>query len=84
MKEFVVDTRELEPPGPMQMVLSELQAVIKGESFLHQIHRMEPTGVINRLPSMGMDYYIANREDGFHIYYFYKEDREKVLGQIDV
>ncbi len=84
MKEFFVDTRDLEPPGPMQVVLSELQSVIKGESFLHQLHRMEPTGVINRLSSMGMDYYLKNSKDGYHIYYFYKDDREAVLKEIDV
>ncbi|NPA81052.1 MAG: hypothetical protein GXO31_00390 [Epsilonproteobacteria bacterium] len=84
MKEFVIDTREFDPPAPMQMAISELQNIIPGESFLHQIHRMEPTGVINRLSSMGMDFYMKREGDDYHIYYFYKEDRDKVLKEIDV
>ena len=84
MREIVVDTRELEPPAPMQMVLSELQSMLPGESFVHQIHRLEPTMLINRLAPMGIEYILKKAGGDYHIYYFYPEDRAKVEGLIDV
>ncbi|MRI83439.1 MAG: hypothetical protein C6I00_03375 [Nitratiruptor sp.] len=84
MREIVVDTRDLEPPGPMQMVLSELQSMLPGESFIHQIHRMEPTMLINRLAPMGIEYIIKRDGSTYHIYYFYPEDRSHVEERIDV
>jgi len=84
LREIVVDTRELEAPGPMQMVLSELQSMLAGESFIHQIHRMEPTMLINRLKPMGIEYILRKEGTVYHIYYFYPEDRRQVEEQIDV
>jgi formate-dependent phosphoribosylglycinamide formyltransferase (GAR transformylase) len=84
MREILIDTREFEPPAPMQMVLSELQNMIANESFIHQIHRLEPNMVINRIKPMGIDYIIKKEKDIFHIYYFYPQDRQKILEQIDV
>ncbi len=84
MREIVVDTRELEPPAPMQMVLSELQSMLPGESFIHQIHRMEPTMLLNRLKPMGIEYILTKKSEEYHIYYFYPEDRAKVEELIDV
>ncbi len=84
MREIVVDTTEFEAPAPMQMVLSELQSMLPGESFLHQIHRLEPINVFNRIKPMGVEY--LTKKDGkiYHIYYFYPQDKEKVMEQIDV
>ena len=79
MREIVVDTRDLEPPAPMQLVLSELQSMLPGESFVHQIHRLEPTMLFNRLKPMGIEYEMNKVGSDYHIYYFYPEDREKVL-----
>ncbi len=84
MREIVIDTRDLEAPGPMQMVISELQSVLPGESYLHQIHRMEPIQVLNRLSSMGFEAVVKKKGDTYHIYYFYAEDRDKVEELIDV
>lgn len=84
MKELIVDTREFEPPAPMQMVLSELQSVIPGESYLHQIHRLEPQMLFNRLKPMGIEYIVIKKEPDYHIYYFYPQDRQKVQELIDV
>ena len=84
MREIVVDTREFEAPAPMQMVLSELQSVLPGESFLHQIHRLEPVNVFNRIKPMGIEYLIKKEDKTYHIYYFYPQDKEKVMEQIDV
>ncbi|BCD60727.1 MULTISPECIES: DUF2249 domain-containing protein [unclassified Nitratiruptor] len=84
MREIVLDTREFEPPAPMQMVLSELQTVLPGESFLHQIHRLEPQMVFNRIKPMGIEYIVKKRDSDYHIYYFYPEDKAKVVELIDV
>jgi len=84
MREITIDTRDYEPPAPMQMVLSELQSIIEGESFLHQIHRLEPQMLFNRLKPMGIDYIVKKRGDEYHIFYFYPSDRPKVEEQIDV
>jgi len=84
MREIVVDTREFEPPAPMQMVLSELQSMLPGESFIHQIHRIEPVNLFNRLKPMGIEYIVKKVGEDYHIYYFYPEDKNSVLEQIDV
>ncbi len=84
MREIVVDTSELEPPAPMQMVLSELQSVLPGESYLHQIHRLEPTMVLSRLKPMGLEAIVKKEQDKYHIYYFYTQDRPKIEELLDV
>ncbi len=84
MREIVVDTSELEPPAPMQMVLNELQSVLLGESYLHQIHRLEPTMVLSRLKPMGLDAIVKKEQDKYHIYYFYTEDRPKIEELLNV
>ena len=84
MREIVVDTRDLEPPAPMQLVLSELQSMLPGSSFIHQIHRIEPVNLYNRLKPMGIEYIATKRGDDYHIYYFFPEDKEKVMELIDV
>ena len=84
MREIVVDTRELEPPAPMQLMLSELQSMLPGMSFIHQIHRIEPVNLYNRLKPMGIEYIATKMGDDYHIYYFFPEDKEKVMELIDV
>jgi len=84
MREITIDTSDLEPPAPMQMVLSELQSVLPGESYLHQIHRLEPTMVLSRLRPMGLDAIIQKEGERYHIYYFYAEDRAKIEELLDV
>lgn len=82
MREIVVDTRDLEPPAPMQLVLSQLQSMLPGESFVHQIHRMEPVMLFNRLKPMGIEYEIKKEAQDYHIYYFYPQDRQKVMDYV--
>ena len=84
MEEIVVDTREFEPPAPMQMVLSELQSMLPGMRYIHQIHRIEPVNLFNRLRPMGIEYHVVKKGTEYHIYYFYPEDRDKVMESIDV
>ncbi len=84
MREIVVDTSELDPPAPMQMVLSELQSVLPGESYLHQIHRLEPTMVLSRLKPMGLEAIVKKEQDKYHIYYFYAQDRPKIEELLNV
>jgi len=84
MKEIFLDTTQLEPPAPMQLVLSELQTIIPSQSYLHQVHRLEPLMVLNRLDAMGIEYLIKKEGKLYHIYYFYPQDREKVKRLIDV
>ncbi|NPA04009.1 MAG: hypothetical protein GXO61_04025 [Epsilonproteobacteria bacterium] len=79
MEEIVIDTSELEPPAPMQLVLSQLQSMIPNYSFVHQIHRLEPVMVFNRVKPMGIEYLVKKEGDLYHIYYFYPQDREEVL-----
>ncbi len=78
MREILIDTRELEAPAPMQMVLSHLQSVWEGESYIHQIHRMVPEMLLNRLKGMDYDHIIKKEGDEYHIYIFFKKDRNKI------
>ena len=82
MEEIIVDTKDLEAPAPMQLVLSELQNVIEGQNFIHQIHRMIPEVLLNRLKTMGYEYIIKEKSDEYHIYIFFPNDKEKVLEKI--
>ncbi|BCD67625.1 DUF2249 domain-containing protein [Nitratiruptor sp. YY09-18] len=84
MREIVVDTRDFEPPAPMQMVLSELQSMLEGESFIHQIHRIEPINLFNRLKPMGIAYHVKKEGDIYHIYYFYPQDEKRVMEIVGV
>ena len=83
MEEILVDTKDLEAPAPMQLVLSALQNVIEKESYIHQIHRISPDVLLNRLTTMGYEYIIKKDEELYHIYIFFPGDREKVLEKID-
>ncbi|HIE34856.1 MAG TPA: hypothetical protein EYP79_01495 [Campylobacterales bacterium] len=78
MKEILIDTREFEAPAPMQMALSALQSVIKNESYLHQIHRLVPQMLLNKIKGLEYDYIVKEDRENYHIYIFYKDDKEKV------
>ena len=78
MEEIVVDTREFEAPAPMQLVLSALQNIQQGKSYIHQIHRMVPDLLINKIKSIGYEYLIKEDGEDYHIYIFFKNDKEKV------
>ncbi len=78
MREIFLDTREFEPPAPMQMVLSELQNMIEGQTYIHQLHRLEPTMLFNRIKPMGIEYIVKKEGDDYHIYYFYPGDKDMV------
>ncbi|WP_281950289.1 hypothetical protein [Nitrosophilus kaiyonis] len=83
MEEILVDTKDLEAPAPMQLVLSALQNVIEGQSYIHQIHRMSPDILLNKLSNMGYEYIIKKDKDEYHIYIFFPKDKQKVLEKID-
>ncbi|WP_187647842.1 hypothetical protein [Nitrosophilus labii] len=78
MTEILVDTREFEAPAPMQMVLSALQSVLEGESYIHQIHRMVPQMLLNKIKGMEYDYIVKKDGEDYHIYIFFKNDRNKI------
>ena len=82
MEEILVDTREYEAPAPMQLVLSALQTMLENQSYIHQIHRMVPENLLNRLKALGYEYYIIEDEKDYHIYIFFPSDKEKVLEKI--
>ena len=84
MEELVLDTRDLEPPAPMQLVLSELQSMLPGIRYIHQIHRIEPVMLFNRLQGMGIEYIVKKDGSDYHIYYFHAKDKERVMELIDV
>jgi len=83
MEEIVVDTREFEAPAPMQLVMSALQNIQEGKSYIHQIHRMVPELLINKIKAIGYDYIIKEDNKDYHIYIFFKKDKEKVLELIN-
>jgi len=78
MEEILVDTRDYEAPAPMQLVLSALQNIIEGNSYIHQIHRMVPELLINKIKSIGYEYIIKEDGEDYHIYIFFPKDKEKI------
>ena len=82
MEEILVDTKDLEAPAPMQLILSALQNVIEGKSYIHQIHRINPEILLNRLSSMGYEYFIKKDKNNYHIFIFFPNDKKKVLENI--
>ena len=82
MEEIIVDTKDLEAPAPMQLVLSALQTMFEGERYIHQIHRMKPEHLLNKLKTMGYEYVVKELNNEYHIYIFFPNDKEKVLEKI--
>ncbi len=62
-KVITVDCRELEPPEPMVRVLEAVESMADGEAVL-MLHRQKPCLLLPRLDEMGLEYELAEKEDG--------------------
>ncbi|QDP85495.1 DUF2249 domain-containing protein [Chryseobacterium sp. SNU WT5] len=58
-----IDVRELEMPGPMQLILSELEE-LKPENALYVNHKRVPVYLLEELADKNYEVHINNRQDG--------------------
>lgn len=58
-----IDVRELEMPGPMEVILSELQALPAGNA-LYINHKRVPVYLLEELADKNYEVHINNREEG--------------------
>ena len=58
-----IDVRELEMPGPMEMILSELQELPAGNA-LYINHKRVPVYLLEELADKNYQVHINNREEG--------------------
>lgn len=58
-----IDVRELEMPGPMELILSEL-AGLKPENALYVNHKRIPVYLLEELADKNYEVHINNRQDG--------------------
>ena len=58
-----IDVRELEMPGPMELILSELQELPDGNA-LYINHKRVPLYLLEELADKNYEVHINNREEG--------------------
>ena len=66
MKIRTLDVSGLEPPGPIQEIIKELN-YIDDETILIVIHKREPCLLYPVLEKNGFDYSLEEKEGQFHI-----------------
>ena len=67
LEEIVLDTRELEAPEPMTVVLNNLSKLNENTS-LKMIHRIEPQMLFVHLDRNNINYKVSFKEDDVMIY----------------
>jgi hypothetical protein len=65
--EIILDTRELEAPEPISVVLNNLSNLNKTTS-IHMIHRIEPLMLYTHLTSNNLQYKVVHKDEDVHIY----------------
>lgn len=65
--EIIVDTRELEAPEPMSVVLDALEKLDEN-TFIKMIHRIEPLMLYNYLLNNNINYKVLWKNDEVFIY----------------
>jgi len=66
-QEIILDTRELEAPEPMNLVLNALSQLDENTS-IKMIHRMEPMMLYNTLTNNDLNYKVVPKPDEVSIY----------------
>ncbi|WP_200763359.1 DUF2249 domain-containing protein [Nitrosophilus alvini] len=67
MKEILIDTRDLEPPEPMQKVMQALRELEEGE-YVHMVHRFAPLPFLDILKNNAFAYKLFEHENGADLY----------------
>ena len=65
--EIIVDTRELEAPEPMTVVLNSLSK-LNANTSIKMIHRIEPLMLFGHLDKNNMNYKVVSKNDDVFIY----------------
>ncbi len=70
--EILLDTRELEAPEPLELVMKNLSKVDKN-TYIKMIHRMEPKILYNHLLNNHFVYNVQKENEDFHIYIYHED-----------
>ena len=73
--EIIVDTRELEAPEPMNLVLDALSQ-LNEITFIKMIHRMEPMMLYTTLNNNNINYKTVQKENEVYIYIWINSFKE--------
>jgi uncharacterized protein (DUF2249 family) len=76
LQEIVLDTRELEAPEPMTVVLNSLSKLDENTS-IKMIHRIEPQMLFVHLDRNNLNYKVVCKDDDFFIYMWNNNFKEK-------
>ena len=74
--EILLDTRELEAPEPLELVMKNL-AKLDQNTYIKMIHRMEPRLLYNHLLNNGFIYDIEKKDESFHIFIYHESYKAK-------
>jgi len=77
-QEIIIDTRELEAPEPMTVVLNALSQLDEKTS-LKMIHRMEPLMLYTTLENNNINYKVVSKNDDVFIYIWDDSFKNKEL-----
>lgn len=67
LNEIVLDTRELEAPQPMTIVLKNLSQ-LNENTFIKMIHRIEPQMLFTHLDRNNINYKLTFKNDDIFVY----------------
>jgi Fe2+ or Zn2+ uptake regulation protein len=67
MEEIILDTRELEAPEPMGLVLRNLN-ILNETKYIHMIHRLEPLMLYSHLEQNNLHHKVILKNEDVHIY----------------
>lgn len=81
INEILLDCRELQPPEPLTLVVSNLNKLSEW-SYIKMLHRIEPTPLLNMLKLNGCEYIIKNI-DSEVIIYIYNRDSKDIINYIE-
>ena len=75
-QEIILDTRELEAPEPMTIVLDALSELDENTS-IKMIHRIEPLMLYTTLTNNNLNYKVVPKDDEISIYIWDTSFKEK-------
>jgi len=78
VKDIVLDTRELEAPEPISVVLNKLN-LLNDTTYILMIHRLEPQMLFVHLDRNNLNYKIISKNEDFFIYIWDDTFKEKEI-----
>ena len=76
IKDIILDTRELEAPEPMGLVLTKLN-LLNETTYILMIHRIEPQMLFVHLDKNNLNYNVVSKDNDFFIYIWDDNFKEK-------